>query len=146
MPSAQLSKGLLKSLKNIKGEVQNFIKENRLQDLRGQVKKFAAQAQDDLSKMVGVVDKDLQSNVGQLKQKFIREKKQVERLIDRVVLEELKKARNFVSKQKEELQRLQSRLESLAQKKDPSAKKATKTRSVKKTAGKKRVARVAKSL
>src|SRR5690606_9450882 len=90
------------------------------------VKNMIQTAQKDLS---SVVDQDLNS----IKKKFKKETAQFEKVVDRIMKQEIEKAKKFVDTQKKELSKLQEKLEALV---SPKAAKPTKKKTAKKTAKK----------
>lgn len=123
---------VLDSWKKLKKNVDSFVKENNIKELQKSVVKMLQTAQKDLS---SVVDKDFST----LKQKFKKETAQFEKMIDSIMAKEIEKAKKFVSSQKEELLKLQDKLEKLVikPKKKAPAKKAAKKVAKKKVTKKK---------
>jgi len=66
---------LLKSFKEIKGEVEKVVKSTQLKDVQGNVKKFIDNAEKDIK---GLVEKDLNSLVT----KFQKERKSLEKTLE----------------------------------------------------------------
>ncbi len=58
--------------------------------------------------------------------KFHAEKKVLEKRIEKTVIDEVKKAKKFMSEQKKELNKIQKKVEAIMSKKKKSSKKATK--------------------
>lgn len=125
------SKNILDSWKKLKSNVDSFIKNNNFDELQESVKSMIQTAQKDLS---SVVDQDL----GAIKKKFKKETAQFEKVVDRIMKQEIEKAKKFVDVQKKELSKLQEKLESLvtSAKEKPTKKKAAKKATAKKTAKK----------
>ncbi len=69
-----------------------------------------------------------------LKDKFISEKKMLEKKIEKTVVEEMKKAKKFMTEQKKELNKIQKKVEAAVSKKaKPSTKKVVSKKATKKT-------------
>ncbi len=97
-------KTVLESWNKVKQELHNFVKEKKIKEIQSSVKSFVRNAKKDFS---GLVGKDLTD----IKKKFKDEKKQLEQLVDKVIQAEVKKARHFVDLQKNELSKLQKKVE-----------------------------------
>ncbi|HAZ11784.1 MAG: hypothetical protein A2X86_07975 [Bdellovibrionales bacterium GWA2_49_15] len=121
-------KTVLESWNKVKQELHNFVKEKKIKEIQSSVKAFVRNAKKDFN---GLVGKDLVD----IKKKFNDEKKQLETLVDKVIQAEVKKARHFVDIQKNELSKLQKKVEGFVRIKKP-AKKTTR-RTTAKTTGRK---------
>lgn len=99
-------KTALKSWKNVKKEVLKFVDENKLKDLQTNAKKLVTNAQNDIKNFTG---KDFST----FKRKLKVEKRQIEKMVDKVVKAELIKAKKFVNEQKKELKKLHKKIEEL---------------------------------
>ena len=97
-------KNVLESWNKVKQELHNFVKEKNIKEIQSSVKAFVKNAKNDFH---GLVGKDLTI----IKKKFSDEKKQLEKLVDKVIQSEVKKAKIFVDVQKKELSKLQKKVE-----------------------------------
>ncbi len=97
-------KSVLESWNKVKQELHNFVKEKKIKEIQSSVKAFVKNAKKDFD---GLVGKDLTV----IKKKFSDEKKQLEKLVDKVIQSEVKKAKSFVDVQKKELNKLQKKVE-----------------------------------
>ncbi|MBI2518826.1 MAG: hypothetical protein HYV97_00335 [Bdellovibrio sp.] len=119
-------KTVLESWNKVKQELHNFVKEKKIKEIQSSVKAFVRNAKNDFN---GIVGKDLTD----IKRKFKDEKKQLELLVDKVIQAEVKKAKQFVDLQKNELSKLQKKVEGFVRTKKPV--KKTQRRSTVKAAG-----------
>lgn len=128
MSNKSQMKTFLKSWTDVKTRVQNFIDDNNLKELQTTAKKYIKSRKKDVNKLL--THKDFVT----IKKRFYQEKRQVEKLVNRLVGAELKKAKKFVQDHKKEIDKLQKKVETYV----PATKKVTKA--VKKVAGKKKTA------
>jgi hypothetical protein len=133
--STQAKRTFLTNWKSLKKDINKFVRENNIVEVQNTVKKMVNQAEKDLKKYV---DKDYKV----IKKKFDSERRQVEKLLNRTLQAEVKRAKSFLEKQKKEITRLQTKLDKMAKaadkatKKKVTKKKATKKKTTKKVAKK----------
>jgi hypothetical protein len=134
---------ILKTWDGIKQEIIRLVKEHDINKLNKAVKKYIDTARKDLISLNKMVDIDYKT----IKKKFQTEKKHIEKLVHKVVIAEIKTARLFLRKQRNELANLQKRINTMAAKKvaqrnsakKTTAKKATAKKTTKKKVAKKKV-------
>jgi len=119
----QVKKQLQQTYNKLKKEIDLLVKNSNFRNLQKNVNQRIHKIQAELGRFS---KKDISVNFGQLRKKVTNEKKQIEAIIDRIVKEEINKAKKFVKNQKIELNRLQSKLEAYGNKKSVSKKKSTK--------------------
>lgn len=118
----------IKSFANIKKELNGLKLKTNLGDAQKRVEKLIKNAEKDLKKLI-------ESNIPDVMKKFQEEKAQIEIMVDKIIKEEIKKAKSFVVSQKKELSKLQKKLEGiLKSKKSTKGKKAAKKKTTKKVA------------
>ena len=111
--------------------IKSYLQLNKIEEAQNEVRQLITNLQKDFNK---IVDKDVAS----LKKRFLKEKKQIEKLLNKTVNTEIKKAQKYVDSQKHELTRLQNKLEKYISSEKTRAKKAIKKKTTKKTAAKKK--------
>ena len=128
-----MSEKFIKNLKNLKKEINTFVKKNQIKDLQKKAKKAFDKANKDLG---SIAEKEMNKAV----KLFNAEKKQVETLIQKTVPAEIQKMKDFLDDQLKELKNLEIELEVILDKGSNVAKdlkaKATKKVTKKKTAKK----------
>ena len=109
-------------LGKLKDKVDDFVQDNNLQDVQKTVEGFVKSAQKDFKDVVG---KDLKL----VRNKFDKERKQVEKKVEKIIVQKMKQTATFLETQKGELDKLQKKIESLIpeQPKKKSTAKARKT-------------------
>lgn len=118
----------IKSFANIKKELNGLKLKTNLGDAQKRVEKLIKNAEKDFKKLI-------ESNIPDVMKKFQEEKAQIEIMVDKIIKEEIKKAKSFVASQKKELSKLQKKLEGILKtKKTAKGKKASKKKTTKKVA------------
>ncbi len=118
----------IKSFANIKKELNGLKLKTNLGDAQKRVEKLIKNAEKDFKKLI-------ESNIPDVMKKFQEEKAQIEIMVDKIIKEEIKKAKSFVVSQKKELSKLQKKLEGILKtKKTAKGKKASKKKTTKKVA------------
>ncbi len=121
-----VDKKLIKSFSEIKKELNSLKVKTNLGDAQKKVEKLIHKAEKDFKKLI-------QNNIPDVMKKFQEEKVQIEVMVDKIIKDEIKKAKAFVATQKKELSKLQKKLEGILKTKKKSKKTtAKKTAKVKK--------------
>jgi exonuclease VII large subunit len=137
-------KPIFSSLKNLKTELNSYIKHRDYKALKDLLKENLQDVQGDMNSFF---DKE----VAQFRKKFKKEKETLEHMVNDLIQKEINKAKDFINDQKRELDSLQKKLEGhlkaslkeekpVAKAKKKTVKKTTKTSKV--LATKKRKAKV----
>ncbi len=136
---AGTKKAVLKSFSDIKSELQALKVKTTLGDAQKKVEKLIKRAEKDFKKLI-------ESNIPDVMKKFQQEKVQIEVMVDKIIKEEIAKAKKFVASQKKELSKLQKKLEGVLKSKKGKTKKVAKkkTATKKKTVSKKNLMKKAK--
>lgn len=124
-----MDKKFIKSFSDIKKELNSLKVKTNLGDAQKKVEKLIKKAEKDFKKLI-------ENNIPDVMKKFQEEKVQIEVMVDKIIKEEIKKAKAFVAGQKKEFAKLQKKLEGILKTKKGKkpAKKATKKVSSKKKA------------
>lgn len=118
----------IKSFANIKKELNGLKLKTNLGDAQKRVEKLIKNAEKDFKKLI-------ESNIPDVMKKFQEEKAQIEIMVDKIIKEEIKKAKSFVVSQKKEFSKLQKKLEGILKtKKATKGKKGGKKKATKKVA------------
>ena len=118
----------IKSFANIKKELNGLKLKTNLGDAQKRVEKLIKNAEKDFKKLI-------ESNIPDVMKKFQEEKAQIEIMVDKIIKEEIKKAKSFVVSQKKEFSKLQKKLEGILKtKKATKGKKGGKNKATKKVA------------
>ncbi|MCK6593789.1 MAG: hypothetical protein L6Q33_01200 [Bacteriovoracaceae bacterium] len=118
----------IKSFANIKKELNGLKLKTNLGDAQKRVEKLIKNAEKDFKKLI-------ESNIPDVMKKFQEEKAQIEIMVDKIIKEEIKKAKSFVVSQKKEFSKLQKKLEGILKtKKATKGKKGAKKKATKKVA------------
>jgi len=104
-------KSVLKKVETVKTDVEKMVNSRSLKDAQKKVSDLVNSAQKDLSKMVDKKIKANSKDIEGFKKRFDKEKKQVEKFIDDVLIQETQKVTAFVNSQKNELHKFQTRIE-----------------------------------
>ena len=122
-----MDKKFIKSFSDIKKELNSLKVKTNLGDAQKKVEKLIKKAEKDFKKLI-------ENNIPDVMKKFQEEKVQIEVMVDKIIKEEIKKAKAFVAGQKKEFAKLQKKLEGILKTKKgkKTAKKATKKVSSKK--------------
>lgn len=118
---------VLKTINEIKNNVKNFVDEKNIKELKKNAETLVKKASNDFVQLNKLIEKDYSKVKGRL----LKEKDQLGKTIDQVVKIELTRAKDFIAKQKEELEKLQKKFNTLT------TKKTTKKKSKKKKVTKK---------
>ncbi len=116
-----VEKKIIKSFTEIKKELNSLKVKTNLGDAQKKVEKLIHKAEKDFKKLI-------QNNIPDVMKKFQEEKAQLEIMVDKIIKDEIKKAKAFVATHKKELTKLQKKLEGILK-----TKKKTKKSSAKKT-------------
>ena len=109
-------KKLMESWEKLKKDANVFIKDNKLEGHKKKLEKFIKETNKDINKLI---DKDFTA----AKKTFLSEKKQIEKLLEKTVKDEINKAKKFLKTQKSEINKIQKNVEDIVKK---SAKKVSK--------------------
>ncbi|MBL7665855.1 MAG: hypothetical protein JNM93_12035 [Bacteriovoracaceae bacterium] len=123
----QAKKTFLVNWKTLKQDIDKFIKENNIHEVKATVKKMVNKAQGDINQLV---DKD----VSVIKKRFQVEKKQVEKLLQKTLQAEVKRAKSFLELQKREITKLQNKLDKISKMAAPKAASRPRKKSTRKSA------------
>lgn len=124
-----MDKKIIKSFSDIKKELNALKVKTNLGDAQKKVEKLIKKAEKDFKKLI-------ESNIPDVMKKFQAEKVQIEVMVDKIIKEEIKKAKAFVAVQKKEFAKLQKKLEGIL--KNKKGKKPTKKKAATKNTGKKK--------
>lgn len=123
-----VDKKIIKSFSDIKKELNGLKLKTNLGDAQKRVEKLIKNAEKDFKKLI-------ENNIPDVMKKFQEEKAQIEIMVDKIIKEEIKKAKSFVASQKKELSKLQKKLEGILKtKKATKGKKTTKKKTTRKVA------------
>ncbi len=118
------------SFLDIKKELEQLKSKTNFKSAQKKVEKLIKKAENDFKKLI-------HENIPDVMRKFQDEKKQIEVLVDKIIKEEIKRAKAIVDSQKKEFSRLQKKIETiLKNKKKTSVKSKTKSKSTKKSPSK----------
>lgn len=106
MPQRKKMKQALDTWQAIKQEAKHFLETKNLTQATEKISALIKEKHKDL---VEHVDHDLKS----VKEKFYKEKKQIEQIVEKVIQDDIKKAKKFLDRQKNELDKLQKNVESI---------------------------------
>lgn len=129
MPSV---KELKASWDKILTNISNYVPVENLQKAQENVKSLISNLQSDLTTTV-------EQDLTKVKNRFLKEKKDIESLLNKTVLGEIKKAQSYIDTQKKELHKIQTKLEKYIKQEKSKAKKTIQKKLKKKTT--KKVAR-----
>lgn len=124
-----MDKKIIKSFSDIKKELNSLKVKTNLGDAQKKVEKLIKKAEKDFKKLI-------ENNIPDVMKKFQEEKVQIEVMVDKIIKEEIKKAKAFVAGQKKEFAKLQKKLEGIL--KTKKVKKVSKKSTAKKSVGKKK--------
>lgn len=124
-----MDKKIIKSFSDIKKELNSLKVKTNLGDAQKKVEKLIKKAEKDFKKLI-------ENNIPDVMKKFQEEKVQIEVMVDKIIKEEIKKAKAFVAVQKKEFAKLQKKLEGIL--KTKKGKKPSKKKTAKKVVGKKK--------
>lgn len=110
MTASQQKQALKRTWNMLRKEVQGFIKEQSIAELQRSVGKILAQAKRDYVRLT--LKGDLQVNT----KKFKADVKRIEKMIERLIQSEVRRAKQFLASTKKELSRLESQFEAAAKK------------------------------
>jgi hypothetical protein len=116
---------LMKSWTSVKQNIKHFIQKGPLVKMSNTLNKKVKDLQHDIESF-------LPKDARHLKQTFLKEKKDIEKLFDKVILGEMKKAQKYVDKQRKEFSGLQKKIEKLVGKKTKKSKKSAVRKTVRK--------------
>ncbi len=123
-------KELKASWDKILSNLSNYVPIDNLQKAQENVKNLIHNLQSDLTTTV-------EQDLTKVKKRFLKEKKDIETLLNKTVLGEIKKAQSYIDTQKKELHKIQGRLEKYIKQEKTKAKKTIKKKFSKKKATKK---------
>jgi len=121
---------IFSSWNELSKNIKSYLQLSKIEEAQNEVRQLVTNLQKDFNK---IVDKD----VAILKKRFLKEKKEIENLLNKTVSTEIKKAQKYVDSQKRELIRLQKKLEKYIKSEKTKAKKTLKKNSNKKSTKKK---------
>ena len=121
---------IFSSWNDLSKNIKSFLQLNKIEEAQSEVRNLIQNLQKDFNK---IVDKDVAS----LKKRFLKEKKEIEGLLNKTINSEIKKAQTYVDSQKRELLRLQKKLENFIRSEKSKAKRKVKKKTKKKTSSKK---------
>ena len=120
MSQSKEIKSILDSWKKLKKNLSKSVKENKYQEVQKQVRNFFKDSQTNINRKV---DKDVDS----IKRKFLKEKNNIEKILDVALNKEIKRVTSFIDAQKKELDKLQKLIQKFSKK---TKKKVTKKKKV----------------
>lgn len=123
MPSV---KELKASWDKILTNLSSYVPVENLQKAQENVKTLITNLQSDLTTTV-------EQDLTKVKNRFLKEKRDIETLLNKTVLGEIKKAQTYIDTQKKELHKIQTRLEKYIKQEKTKAKKTIKKKLGKKT-------------
>ncbi len=109
MASMKKTIPFLDSMNGLKNHLSKLLQQKNLHQIQSALQKTLKTAKGDLKNLV-------ESDLKIIKKKFDDEKKQIEKIIDKMILVELSKAKKFVENQKGEIEKIQKSLEGLVKK------------------------------
>jgi hypothetical protein len=127
-------KELKASWDKILTNISSYMPVENLQKAQDNVKTLITNLQSDLTTTV-------EQDLSKVKNRFLKEKRDIETLLNKTVLGEIKKAQTYIDTQKKELQKIQTRLEKYIKQEKSKAKKTIKKKLGKKTTKKAKTAK-----
>ena len=123
MSQSKEIKNILDSWKKLKKNLSKSVRENKYQEVQKQVRNFFKDSQTNINRKV---DKD----VGSIKRKFLKEKNNIEKILDVALNKEIKRVTSFIDTQKKELDKLQKLIQKFSKKTKKTKKKVAKKKKV----------------
>lgn len=120
-----MDKKIIKSFSDIRKELNSLKVKTNLGDAQKKVEKLIKKAEKDFKKLI-------ENNIPDVMKRFQEEKVQIEVMVDKIIKDEIKKAKAFVATQKKEFSKLQKKLEGILKTKKTTKKKTTKKVATKK--------------